>query len=337
MSNSGKYSDIHLCPLCKDTLPHHIRRVSDFDTSTEDFSLMVCEKCGLARTDPMPSEDELDRYYSGEYYGTKSKKFNPAMEWLTVIANKNRAKYLHSLLKKNNPENNSYRILDIGCGRGNLLKELSNLGCECHGVEREGFRQEKSNTASGIYLHNGKLDEQNFPDGYFDLVIIWHVLEHLDNPFVTLDHIHRLLSDGALMVISVPNYSSIQSKLFGHYWFHLDIPRHLYHFNPGVLKKMLLNRDFSIMSSTTCSLEQGIFGFIQSTFNALDFTGKQNRFYQSLKAGNYRSNALLILKGALGALVLLPVAILEYIISCLLRNGVVVTILIRKNLQKPVA
>jgi SAM-dependent methyltransferase len=298
---------------------------------------MVCEKCGLAQTDPVPTEDALDQYYSGEYYGTTSQKFNPVMERITEIANKKRAKFLHSLLKKNKPENTSCRILDIGCGRGNLLKELSRLGCECHGIEREGFRPDESDTMDDIYLHSGKLDGQNFPDGYFDMVIIWHVLEHLDNPFNTLDEARGLLSDGALIVISVPNYSSFQSVVFGQHWFHLDIPRHLYHFNPDALRQMLVKRDFSIMSSATCSLEQGIFGFIQSAFNSIGFTGRPNRFYQSLKAGNYTNNALVISAGALGASVLLPAAILEYILSCLLHNGVVITIIARKNRLKSIA
>jgi 2-polyprenyl-3-methyl-5-hydroxy-6-metoxy-1,4-benzoquinol methylase len=174
------------------------------------------------------------------------------------------------------------------------------------------------------------LAEAGYADGFFDAVSIWHVLEHVHEPFVTLDDIARVTCNGGLLAIAVPNFSSWQSKLFKSAWFHLDLPRHLYHFDVHSLTRALTTRGYQVSSMSTCSFEQNVFGFIQSLMNKMHFLGKPNEFYQLLKKRSGIQETLKLLFWAALAGLILPFALLEYLLSCLFKKGASVIIFAHK-------
>ena len=104
-------------------------------------------------------------------------------------------------------------MLDVGCGRAVLLAALAGLGAECHGLEREGF--DSGDVSGAVSMHLGAVESLPFQPGSFQLVILWHVLEHLERPGKTLHQLAELLSPGGLMAIAVPNIDSLQARWFG--------------------------------------------------------------------------------------------------------------------------
>ena len=317
------------CSLCKGKKGKQVFSAFDFDKSTEPFEVLQCTACGLAQTQPLPDPASLNDYYSESYYGSSTKKFSGIIESLTILGSKIRAKKILKALSNNRPDRDKFKVLDIGCGRANLLRELNKMGCDCSGTELD--KHPSDDAATDIKIYRGSIEDGNFGESVFDGVIIWHVLEHLYNPSETLDEMARVTCDGGLAAIAVPNFSSLQSRWFKSNWFHLDLPRHLYHFNVENLSEALTQRGYVIDSVSTCSLEQNLFGFMQSLMNSFRFLGKPNNFYQLLKqhsgfAKSMKLAALLII-----ALLIFPIALIEFVTSCILKNGASVVIFAHKS------
>ena len=299
-----------VCALCGS---QHFKKqftAGDFDSGDLQFSIIECAECGFAYIDPQPSAEQLGRFYTSVYYGSNQRKFGYPIEKLTQLGNYLRAREIKTLLRRS-----PARILDIGCGRANLLQAFQAQGDDCYGVEHPQFQPPE---VSGIHFFTAKdLAELHFEENFFDAVVIWHVLEHLPQPFAVLDEIQRILKPGGVLAVAVPNFGSLQSRFFGAYWFHLDLPRHLFHFSAANLQQALEQRHFKPVKITTHSLEQNIFGFMQSALNMMPFFSKPNALYSVLKKGQSSKKvgiAEALLAIILGGLIF-PVAIAEYLVS----------------------
>ena len=336
-----------VCELCGDTNLARCFFAFDFDGSVQPFEIRQCRQCGLAITVPKPAN--MDDYYSQTYYGSGQKKFSGVIEYLTQLGCKWRAdsmlKHASALQQADRISFDSKsadgkligakqsdvrpRVLDIGCGRAGLLRRLQQSGCDCYGTERASFPD--TDELHNLQIFTGFLPEAGFKDGDFDVVSIWHVLEHLDDPFETLDEIARVTRRGGLLAVAVPNFSSWQCKLFKSAWFHLDLPRHLYHFDVRSLSQALTARGYSLTSTSTCSFEQNVYGFIQSLMNKLYFLGKPNEFYQLLKKRSGFKQHLKLIFWTVVAGLILPLALLEFALSCLFKKGASVIIFACKS------
>lgn len=317
-----------VCCLCGEGDAKQTFTAFDFDNSVESFELLQCNGCGLAQTWPVPDSLAMDRYYSNDYYGGGAKKFSGIVEALTVMGNSLRARKILSVIKNVKINGGSIKILDIGCGRANLLQRLKEMGCKCFGIERKEYQTETNK--QDFEIHKGSLEGRNFKDSFFDAVVIWHVLEHLHKPLKTLDEVTRITREGGIVAIAVPNFSSLQSRWFKTSWFHLDLPRHLFHFNVDNLSRALVQRGFIIHSVSTCSLEQNLFGFVQSLMNRLKLFGKPNEFYQLLKSHSGLAKSFKLALWTLVAVIMLPFAFIELGMSCLMNKGASVVIFARK-------
>jgi ubiquinone/menaquinone biosynthesis C-methylase UbiE len=308
------------CPFCGETVCDVLFSAPDFDTGSTRFQISRCRTCRLVRTEPALSDEELGRHYSIPYYGSGQAKFSGPAEAITRFFNHLRAKQIWSHLGHGpaSASGPAGRVLDIGCGRGNLLMALKDMGCECHGVERNEFPA--SDTPRGITLHIGDLKDIAFESGSFDAVIIWHVLEHISDPAEMVRESARILKTGGLLAIAVPNFASMQSSLFRRSWFHLDLPRHIYHFTPHTLTAILERSGFAVVSSTTLSAEQNIFGFVQSALNAIA-PRAPNRFYSLLKKTAGRASPAAFIGWAALAACALPFAFVEYLVSGIAGKG----------------
>jgi SAM-dependent methyltransferase len=316
------------CSLCGGQESKRTFQAFDFDLSEAPFDIIQCVQCGLAQTFPVPDQETLDHYYSVSYYGNAAKKFTGVIESLTVWGNRLRANKILRVMSGTRMSKSRFRVLDIGCGRGNLLQRFRKMGCECHGIEREVFPE--GGDTDGLHIHRDSLADIIFEDSHFDAVVIWHVLEHLDEPFETLDVVSRITCEGGIAAIAVPNFSSLQSRWFKSDWFHLDLPRHLFHFNVTNLSRALRERGYVIESVSTCSLEQNIFGFVQSLMNALNILDRNNDFYQLLKKRKGFGSSMRLVFWMLIALLTLPFAMLEFVLTCLLGNGASILLFARK-------
>ncbi len=157
-------------------------------------------------------------------------------------------------------------MLDLGCGRGIVLGALADRGFEVHGVEISAEAARGADPRAEIRVATG-LADAGYPEAFFDQVLIWHVLEHLEDPRATLTEVHRILRPGGRLIVAVPNFGSLQARWMGAHWFHLDLPRHLYHFPIRALRDLFTAIGFAIEGEYHFSLRQNPFGWIQSALN----------------------------------------------------------------------
>jgi SAM-dependent methyltransferase len=151
------------------------------------------------------------------------------------------------------------RLLDVGCATGDFLAHMAKYGWQVHGVEPSLAASRRARQMHDLDVRTGDLEQARFPDGYFDVVTLWDVLEHLHDPLGSLKEIHRILKSDGVLVIELPNTQSFDAMLFGTYWIGLDIPRHLYVFPPAPLEAMLEETGLQIVSRQCFSGGYGAF------------------------------------------------------------------------------
>lgn len=171
--------------------------------------LAICRACGAATTDPVPSDDELERAYASWYRPPGGRFAGPGDRLLA----RSRGVLARRLDRIAPPG----PVLDVGSGEGALLRALRDRGREAVGLERE---------ASGPGVRAGDLRDV---DERWAAIVLWHSLEHLRDPGDVAAHAAGLLAERGVLVIAMPNAASLQAHAFGDRWFALDLPRHLVH------------------------------------------------------------------------------------------------------------
>jgi SAM-dependent methyltransferase len=293
------------------------------------FRVVTCIECGLGQLDPHPDADALAAFYPPEYYGVAGAKFEPLIEWFVRWVG---ARHV-GLLVHDLPV--GARILDVGCGRGVLLSSLADRGYEAHGFEISDTAVEGVDPRTQIRVA-AELAEASYPDGHFDEVILWHVLEHLPSPRETLEEIQRILKPGGRLVVSVPNFSSAQARWFGAAWFHLDLPRHLYHFPAAALQRLLDECGFERRSVHHFSLRQNPFGWVQSALNQVKSLPR-NGLYTLLKRngrpGGAPYSARIRFVQRLAYLLGMPLGLAASVLASFFRSGASVAIIATRREQ----
>ena len=288
--------------------------------------VVVCDRCGLGRFEPEPDADAVRAFYPDEYYGEPGTKFQPLIERLVRVVGARHIAFLSGGLPQ------AGRILDVGCGRGVILGELATRGFEVHGVEISAEAARGADPRAEIRIAP-RLTEAGYPDAHFDQVIIWHVLEHLPDPRSTLAEVHRVLKPGGRLIVAVPNFESFQARWTRAAWFHLDLPRHLYHFPLSALRLLMERTGFEIDSAHHFSLRQNPFGWIQSLMNLLPSLPR-NGLYELLQRRGSGERApfdpATRLRLWLGLLILTPVGIALTVAGTLLRSGATVHVVSRR-------
>jgi 2-polyprenyl-3-methyl-5-hydroxy-6-metoxy-1,4-benzoquinol methylase len=269
----------------------------------------------------------LNAFYKKEYYGSRDKKFISIIERATNFFNFERARKIN-IQVNNAKEPSERRVLDIGCGRANLLQSLSGLGYECHGIERSDY--EFPSNLEDIFFYNKPLETIQFKPELFDVVIMWHSLEHMSNPAEIIKEIYRIIKPNGLLVIAVPNFESIQRNLFRSKWFHLDLPRHTHHFGKKALINYLELNGFRVKYITTFSLEQSLYGFIQSLFNIFPWI-PPNRLYSLIKERNSPGISMELIFWIGLSCLIFPLSLFEYVVSGLLGCGACINLFAYKE------
>ena len=222
--------------------------------------LVSCPSCQTGRLDPQPSAEVLSQYYPQDYYGDAGAKFSGLVERLVRFVGSRHARFLARHLPP------QARVLDVGCGRGFALQLLADCSLECHGFEVTADAVRGIDPRVRVRVATS-LTQAAYPDAHFDEVIVWHVLEHVPDPRGLLVEIHRVLKPNGVLVVAVPNFASWQARWAGSAWFHLDPPRHLFHFPLAGLKRLLSETGFHCSREHHFSLRQNPFGWIQSALN----------------------------------------------------------------------
>jgi SAM-dependent methyltransferase len=223
-----------------------------------EFSVFRCGTCGLAFTEPRLSGEELGRYYPTDYVPHQPLP-RPRTLRERLGARLDAARFSTGVrfgafrtLAKAPPG----RLLDVGCGRGDLGKWFMDKGWEVAGIEPAADAAEQA-AECGLQIHVGTLDDAPWPHGTFDAVVFNHALEHVPDPVETLRQSASLLRPGGLVAISVPHFGAWQRRLFGSAWFPLDLPRHLQHFDRVSLTTMATRAGLTPREVRTSSLLAG--------------------------------------------------------------------------------
>ena len=276
------------CPVCGGDLRVRLRNVRDAVTGTV-LEIHRCESCELGVTVPCPAE--LDPYYEN-YYG--------ARHGLTA---RFRASRRLSLVIKVNGRRGG-RLLDIGCGDGCFLAAARHAGFQVAGTERNPELARRR----GLEIVED-LDEFS-EAGAFDCVTLWHSLEHMRDPRSVLKQARRLLRPEGHLIVAVPDSAGAQAKLFGRHWLHLDVPRHLYHFDLKSLNRLFAEENFRITQTWHQEFEYDLLGWSQSMLNALGM--RQNAFLDFMMGRDLSvgipQKAIVLLLGVACSVLAAPVA-----------------------------
>jgi SAM-dependent methyltransferase len=155
-------------------------------------------------------------------------------------------------------------LLDVGCGSGEILLALREVGWRCHGVEVSEQAVSAARSAGLTSVQLGELPELDYPTAGFDVVRFWHSLEHVCSPRAYLTEARRLLRPGGKLLIGVPNFASLLSRVTRDRWFYLDVPRHLWHFDQGSLGQMVSACGFSVAEIRFLTTSTPILGTLDS-------------------------------------------------------------------------
>lgn len=275
---------VRSCLVCGATDPPRVLRgVPDYITG-ETFQIVRCRRCGFATTDPLPAS--LDRYYPTRY-----RRFNALAAFVLHRLYLRRVDGWLSRLPR------SGLALEVGAGTGWMLRALRERGWRAVGSERSLDAAAAARSASGAPMFVGDLTALR-EGPVLDLVIMFHVLEHLADPLAELRAAAARLRPGGTLVLGLPNIASWQARLSGRHWMHLDVPRHLCHFTPNAIDRALRSSGFRMRHVDFRSFEHDPFGWVQSTLDRAGF--EQGLLIKRLTGMKRRSGSL----STLGALVL---------------------------------
>jgi len=251
------------CPICTETSTTRL-----FD-SHNGYPIIRCDACGMKFTDDRNAPPPRELYPAFDQSDTVTK--NAIRRALNIFL-RQRAGFVRSL----KPEG---RLLDYGCGNGSFATWMSRSGFEVVGLEP--FSLGKSEMRERLTLIQAPLESVEDDLGEFDVITLWHVLEHLVEPVAVLERLARRLRPDGVLIVSVPNFRSWQRSLFGGGWFHLDPPRHLLHFDPESLRDCLCRAGLEPTAERRFIPEYGTSGWVQSTLNAV--LPHKNYLYELIK------------------------------------------------------
>ncbi len=295
------------CPLCTGKLLVDLCKIESSSLGNCTFDVLRCDGCGLGKTNPMPSD--LAPYYE-HYHGGR----HGATADLCV---KRRISMLESCTRAQKPG----MLLDFGCGDGRFLAAAQERGWQVKGTELSpnAARQRGLDVVTDIC--------EIADTTVFDCITLWHSLEHLCDPLGTLRNIRKYLSPTGVLLIAVPDIDGIQAKMFGRRWFHLDVPRHLFHYSKTSLSALLQSTGFHLVKRWHQEFEYDLIGWPQSTLNCLLPT--PNVFINLLMGRSLGCSPVEKVTNYVGGALLTGIAVPLVAVGSLFKRGATLTIAAR--------
>lgn len=228
------------CPWCGTPFNHEYLKVKDYFLSQESFAVFECDHCHLLFTAPRPASEALGAYYkSDQYYSHQENKHGFIPKLYETVKSFNLRHKVHlatSDLKQGS-------VLDIGCGVGDFLLYMKKEGWQVVGMEPDSDAQ----TVAEKRLGFRPLSPSDYPTlahASFDLITMWHVLEHVEDLHFQLDELYRLLKPGGRLLLALPNYQSFDAHYYQAFWAAWDVPRHLNHFSSDTIRAIVSSKSF---------------------------------------------------------------------------------------------
>jgi len=210
----------------------------DYTVSEESYEVMKNEVYDMLVTSPVPSN--LDKYYLSENYisHTDSKKslFDKVYQLVKNYTLKKKLKLINSF------KTEEKTILDVGAGTGDFLKVCKTGGWKITGIEPSDKAREYAESKNIVLYENLNQVENN----QFDVITLWHVLEHIPNLVEYIKQLKKLLKPNGVLIIAVPNHKSFDAKHYKEFWAAYDVPRHLWHFSKTAISKLFSLVDMNV-------------------------------------------------------------------------------------------
>jgi len=264
----------------------HFLTVKDYSVSKETFDLYHDETLDMLITHPQPSLENLGKYYESEDYishtDNKRSLFEKLYHFIKNIALKNKLNLINSL------QPNKGRLLDIGAGTGEFLSVAKNNGWQTIGVE-------PSEKAKSIAINKGVSFVElttELENNSFDVISMWHVLEHVPDLDKQIKELKRLLKPTGALIIAVPNFKSFDAKHYGKFWAAYDVPIHFWHFSKTAIKLLFEKEEMKLekvlpmkfdsfyVSLLSEKYKSGKMNFIKAFFIGLQSNWKASKHFE---------------------------------------------------------
>ena len=262
-----------LCPACGAETIYKSLSAKDYMISQLEFEIWECGQCFLRFTQAVPGEQAIGKYYKSEAYVSHTDTQKGLVNRLYHMVRKRTLKKKYQLV--NSMPRTGMELLDVGAGTGAFAAYMHEQGWNVNGVETDADARKKAADLYGLSLFSAE-GFFKLPAESFNVITLWHVLEHVHRLHEYLGQLNKLLTQNGTLIIAVPNYTSYDAGHYKQYWAAYDVPRHLYHFSPGAMES-LLNK------------------------HGLKLTGTQpmwfDSFYVSLLSEKYKTGKSNLLKG----------------------------------------
>jgi 2-polyprenyl-3-methyl-5-hydroxy-6-metoxy-1,4-benzoquinol methylase len=272
-----------VCPICNfDDFELH-KTVKDYTVSQEKFNIERCNNCSFLFTNPRPDIDSLAAYYKSDDYVSHTNKSNNPVNLIYKLARTQTLKWKFDLVTKTNPKS----LLDYGCGTGHFLNYCKKKKLDINGFEPDGDARNMAKESLG----NKVFTSTNEINKNFDVITLWHVLEHIPDLNQVISELKKYLSKEGRLIIAVPNPESYDATNFQEYWAAYDVPRHLYHFTKDTLSKLVVKHSFCVESIHPMKLDSYYVSILsnQQKFNKIK---PLNSFLTGLKSNVYAKKSM---------------------------------------------
>lgn len=270
---------VYQCPVCQGTDFSSYILCKDHFVTGESFPVKKCISCGFKITENTPDEKHMGRYYESESYishsNTSKGLVNRVYQWVRKIMLARKWK-----LAERETGKREGTVLDIGSGTGFFLKEMKEHGWKVSGTEKSEKAREYAKKNLGIFLRD--TDDLFLPgEERYDVITLWHVLEHVHDLEKNFNAFFRLLENNGKLIIALPNHNSLDARKYSEFWAAWDVPRHIWHFTADHIVRLAQNHGFSIKRTYPMHFDA---------------------FYVSLLSENYKKSAFPTIKGMITGL-----------------------------------
>lgn len=213
----------------------------DFFKTQEKFEIIQTNLPGVLQTYPTP--ENLEPYYHSDNYQSHKKEASSPIDYIYRLLRKYNLFLKYKLIK--DLDYASADILDFGCGTGELVQYLNTKGYNAVGYE-------PNRNALSILKERGTPQIKNIQqiENQYDIITLFHVLEHLREPIETINLLKKHLTINGLLIIALPNHSSWDAAHYQQFWAAYDVPRHLWHYNKEGIKQLLNQLDFKLIKQS---------------------------------------------------------------------------------------
>jgi len=232
------------CPACGSNELQFVLRPKDHTVSHEEFDIWECKNCRLRFTQDIPDESTIGPYYQSDEYISHSNTNKGLINGLYQQVRAITLKQKRNLIEKQSGRSEG-SLLDIGCGTGEFAGTMKNAGWKVLGLEPDETARKQVIENQGVEARPTD-DLFNLEPNSYDVISMWHVLEHVHQLKGYLQQIDTLLKKDGTLFIAVPNYQSSDAEHYQAFWAAYDVPRHLYHFSPNSMNHLLENHGFHV-------------------------------------------------------------------------------------------